>query len=174
LLASLDAARLDEVLLEIQTQVRGQPPAEELIVVDGKEPRHGPGHSILTAVSVPSQTDLGSTLVDTKTNEIPVARELFKKLELEGRTVALDAWGIENGTHQRLDVSLNDDRCRVRNPKALLILGMFRRLVISLFMEWRAKHPKTQQQSLADFQAAMGEDNLRRTMAFITSQCPKL
>ena len=24
-------------------------------------------------------------------------------------------WGIENGTHQRLDVSLNDDRCRVRS-----------------------------------------------------------
>jgi hypothetical protein len=24
-----------------------------------------------------------------------------------------DAWGIENGLHQRLDISHNDDRCRV-------------------------------------------------------------
>jgi hypothetical protein len=27
-----------------------------------------------------------------------------------------DAWGIENGLHQRLDISHNDDRCQVRNP----------------------------------------------------------
>ena len=36
-------------------------------------------------------------------------------------------WGIENGTHQRLDVSLNDDRCRVRSTNGLWILGMVRR-----------------------------------------------
>ena len=35
-----------------------------------------------------------------------------------------DAWGIESGLHQRLDVSHNDDRCRVRNDNAMLVLGM--------------------------------------------------
>lgn len=84
------------------------------------------------------------------------------------------AWGIENGTHQRLDVSLNEDRCRVRSPNALWILGMLRRLVISLFMHWRARHPKPQHQSLTDFQAAMGEDNLAMAMAFVSSRRPKL
>ena len=84
------------------------------------------------------------------------------------------AWGIENGTHQRLDVSLNDDRCRVRNTNALLILGMLRRLVISLFMHWRAGHPKPQHQSLTDFQSAMGEDNLAKALAFVTHHRPKL
>lgn len=84
------------------------------------------------------------------------------------------AWGIENGTHQRLDVSLNEDRCRVRGTKGLWILGMLRRLVISLFMHWRARHPKPQHQSLTDFQAAMGEDNLVRAMAFVARQRPKL
>jgi predicted transposase YbfD/YdcC len=84
------------------------------------------------------------------------------------------AWGIENGTHQRLDVSLNDDRCRVRNTNGLWILGMLRRLVISLFMHWRARHPKPQHQSLTDFQAAMGEDNLAIALAFLTQQRPKL
>jgi hypothetical protein len=84
------------------------------------------------------------------------------------------AWGIENGTHQRLDVSLNDDRCRVRNTNGLWILGMLRRLVISLFMHWRARHPKPQHQSLTDFQAAMGEDNLAKALAFVTHRRPKL
>jgi predicted transposase YbfD/YdcC len=84
------------------------------------------------------------------------------------------SWGIENGTHQRLDVSLNDDRCRVRNTNGLWILGMLRRLVISLFMHWRARHPKPQHQSLTDFQAAMGEDNLAIALAFLTQQRPKL
>ena len=61
-------------------------------------------------------------------------------------------WGIENGTHQRLDVSLNDDRCRVRGANGLWILGMVRRLVISLYMEWRERQAKPHHQSLTDFQ----------------------
>jgi len=84
------------------------------------------------------------------------------------------AWGIENGTHQRLDVSLNDDRCRVRNTNGLWILGMLRRLVISLFMHWRATHPKPQHQSLTDFQSGLGEDNLAKALAFVTHRYPKL
>jgi hypothetical protein len=39
-----------------------------------------------------------------------------------------DTWGIENGLHQRLDISHNDDRCRVRNHNAMLVLGMMLRL----------------------------------------------
>jgi hypothetical protein len=83
-------------------------------------------------------------------------------------------WGIENGTHQRLEVSLNDDRCRVRNTNGLWILGMLRRLVISLFMEWRGRHPKPHFQSLTDFQAVMGEDNLSKALNFLTHQRPAL
>jgi hypothetical protein len=49
-----------------------------------------------------------------------------------------DAWGIENGLHQRLDISHNDDRCRVRNDNAMLVLAMILRLSNSLFMQWRS------------------------------------
>ena len=83
-------------------------------------------------------------------------------------------WGIENGTHQRLDVSLNDDRCRVRNTNGLWILVMLRRLVISLFMEWRGRQLKPHFQSLTDFQAAMGEDNLAKALGFVTHHRPTL
>jgi hypothetical protein len=102
LLSGLDARRLNQVLLDIQTQVRGQAPPDELIAVDGKEPRHGPGESILSAVTVPGQFYLGSALVDTKTNEIPVARELFGDLDLEGRLVALDALHTQDQTAREL------------------------------------------------------------------------
>jgi hypothetical protein len=71
-------------------------------VLDGKQPRHGGGHAVLTAVSVPSQHFLGSAIVDTKTNEIPVARELFKKLDLDGRKVSLDALHTQDQTAREL------------------------------------------------------------------------
>lgn len=84
------------------------------------------------------------------------------------------SWGIENGLHQRLDVSLNDDRCRVRNPNGLWVLGMFRRLANSLFLEWRTHQPKPKYQTTTDFQAAMGEDNLAKAIRFVTRKRPRL
>ena len=129
LLAKLDARRLHQVLLDIQTQVRGQPPPHELIAVDGKEPRHGPGDAILSAVTVPSQFYLGSALVDTKTNEIPVARELFGQLDLAGRSVALDALHtqdetarqlvLEQGAHYLLTVKNNQPTLRQNIAKLI-------------------------------------------------------
>ena len=41
-------------------------------------------------------------------------------------------WVIESRLHHALDVSLDEDRSRVRNPNAALVLGMFRRLTVSL------------------------------------------
>jgi predicted transposase YbfD/YdcC len=237
-----------------------------LIALDGKEPSQGGGQSVLTAVCVPSQYYCASAVVDTKTNEIPVAQQLFPDLDLKGRFVSLDAlhtqtetardivlegggdylltvkdnqlklhqnieklllapkadfppwqptptehrtfqyekghnvsrsirtqavcseqvcvplaaqaarllrqtegrkdediclitsaqpekldaqkWlelnragfgGIENGLHQRLDVSHNDDRCRIRHPYAMFVAGLFRRISNSLFIA-RLKH----------------------------------
>jgi hypothetical protein len=122
LLAQLDGPRLNQTLLAIQAQVRGQPPPDELIAIDGKEPNHGPGDAILSAVSVPSQFYLGSALVDTKTNEIPVARQLFGQLDLAGRNVGLDALHtqdqtarelvLEHGAHYLLTVKNNQPTLR--------------------------------------------------------------
>ena len=85
-----------------------------------------------------------------------------------------EGWGIENGSHQRLDVSLHDDRCRVRSPNGLWILGMMRRLVISLFMEWRGRQRKPHPKHFTDFQTTMGEDNLTKALRFVTHQRPTL
>ncbi|MEI6785502.1 MAG: hypothetical protein WCQ21_31815, partial [Verrucomicrobiota bacterium] len=85
-LQAVNSAAADRAGLAFQAQVRGPSPKEELIAIDGKELKHdGSGHSILTAVAMPSQYYLGSALVDEKANEIPVVRQRFQKLDLEGR-----------------------------------------------------------------------------------------
>jgi hypothetical protein len=97
--AGIDAAKLDATLREIQSRVRGPAPEKEIVVMDGKEPRHGSGASILSAVTVPSHYYLGSAVVDEKTNEIPVAqKELIPPMDLVGRLVSLDALHTQDET----------------------------------------------------------------------------
>jgi hypothetical protein len=99
MLLGVDDQRVDETIRAIQSQIRGPAPKEELVVLDGKEPRHGGGQQVLSAISVPSQYYLGSVIVETsKTNEIPAARELSGQLDLEDRFVSLDALHTQDDT----------------------------------------------------------------------------
>lgn len=98
LLQEIDATKLQQILLAVQELLRGPAPKDELIALDGKEPKHGGGQSVLTAICVPSQYYLDSAIVDTKTNEIPVARQLFEDLDLRGRFVSLDALHTQTET----------------------------------------------------------------------------
>jgi len=72
-----------------------------------------------------------------------------------------DHWGIESGLHQRLDISHNDDRCRVRNDNAMLVLGMMLRLSNSLFMQWRGYQRRPDHVTTTDFQSTLSEDRHR-------------
>jgi hypothetical protein len=98
LLQEVSGDQLEQILLAVQEQLRGPAPKDELIALDGKEPKHGGGQSVLTAICVPSQYYLGSAIVDTKTNEIPVAQQLFEDLDLKGRFVSLDALHTQTET----------------------------------------------------------------------------
>jgi uncharacterized protein DUF4338 len=109
LLQGVDGTKINSTLQTIQEQIRGGPPAQELIVLDGKEPNHGGGESVLTAVCVPSQYYLGSALVDQKTNEIPVAQELFGQLDLADRRVSLDALHTQTETGRKLVIEHGAD-----------------------------------------------------------------
>jgi hypothetical protein len=53
-------------------------------------------------------------------------------------------WGIENGTHQRLDCSALEDRLRIHDHNAIEVLGLFHRMSISLFVAWagRQRNPR--------------------------------
>jgi len=109
LLQEVSGAKLEQILLAVQEQLRGPPPKEELIVLDGKEPNHGGGPSVLTANCVPSQYYLATAMVDTKTNEIPVAQKLLPHLDLQGRFVSLDALHTQTETARELVLECGAD-----------------------------------------------------------------
>lgn len=85
-----------------------------------------------------------------------------------------DHWGIESGLHQRLDISHNDDRCRVRNDNAILVLGMMLRLSNSLFMQWRGYQRRPDHVTTTDFQSALSEDHHRPALRLALSKHPNL
>ncbi len=83
-------------------------------------------------------------------------------------------WGIESGLHQRLDVSYNDDRCRVQSDKGMWILGMFRRIANSLFMEWRACQRRPEHVTTTDFQTLMAEEHRAAAVRLVLAKRPSL
>lgn len=83
-------------------------------------------------------------------------------------------WGIESGLHQRLDVSYNDDRCRVQSDKAILIFGMYRRIANSLFMQWRIHQRRPEHVTTTDFQTRMAEEHRRKALRFVLAKRPSL
>jgi len=83
-------------------------------------------------------------------------------------------WGIESGLHQRLDASYNDDRCRVQSDNGMWVLGMFRRIANSLFMEWRAAQRRPDQKTTTDFQTLMAQDHCSAALRLVLNKRPSL
>jgi hypothetical protein len=83
-------------------------------------------------------------------------------------------WGIEAGLHQSLDASAHEDLCRVRTPNAVWILGMFRRLAISVFREWKSRDPRRKWATLSDFYTHMSVEGHRPGLRLVTARGPSL
>lgn len=85
-----------------------------------------------------------------------------------------DYWGIEGVFHQRLDGALDEDRSRTRTSKGLTVLGMFRRLAVSLATAWlECPRRRKEKKSTRDFQDQLRENNKRRAFDLVTSVKPK-
>lgn len=93
---------IEQALLAHQAQVRGPPPKDELVVLDGKVPGHSGGLNVVTAVTSPSLHYLGSEVVAEKTNEIPAVRALCQRLDLDGRLVSIDALHTQSETARQI------------------------------------------------------------------------
>lgn len=102
LFARVSAREVEEALLAHQAQVRGAPPKDELVVLDGKVPGHSGGLNVVTAVTAPSLHYLGSEVVAEKSNEIPAVRALCARLELDGRLVSIDALHTQTETARQI------------------------------------------------------------------------
>lgn len=87
-LPRIDADPLERILLIWQKQVLG-PCDDKLVIVDGKKLRHA-GVEIVNAVDGKGHF-LGSEITDSKTNEIPTARDLLRKQDLTDKLVVADA-----------------------------------------------------------------------------------
>ncbi len=83
-------------------------------------------------------------------------------------------WGIESGLHQRLDVSYNDDRCRVQSDNGIWVLGMFRRIANSLFVEWRSHQRRPDHVTTTDFQTLMAENHRTAAVRLVHRKRPSL
>jgi hypothetical protein len=77
-----------------------------------------------------------STEPTTETNWLATSREPDKMGAEDFLNANRQYWGIENGTHQRLDCSASEDLLRVREPNAVAVLGLFQRMSLRLFKAW--------------------------------------
>ena len=80
--------------------------------------------------------------------------------------------GIENGRHQRWEVSQDDDRCRVCHPNGRGVLGILPRLANRRFREWRSPQAKPQYLTTTDFHADRAAEGRRRARLRVMTQSP--
>ena len=99
ILAQVDARILEQLLLEWQAQVLG-PADNRFVIVDGKKLRHG-GGEIVNAVDGNGRF-LGAEVTQAKSNEIPAARLVLGRLDLNGKVVLADALHTQVQTAQQI------------------------------------------------------------------------
>src|SRR5207253_8658940 len=97
LLAGIDARVLEGILLQWQQRLTG-PIQDQLVIVDGKKMRHG-GVEMVNATNGRGQY-LGGVITQAKSNEIPAARQVLGKLDLQGKIVLTDALHTQVETGQ--------------------------------------------------------------------------
>jgi hypothetical protein len=96
--------------------------------------------------------------VSTETVHL-ISSQPLETLTAEGlQSLKRDYWGIESALHYRLDEVLDEDRSRVRKPKSAHVLGMFRRLAVSIAIPWLEKKRQTRKRaSTRDFHEGAGQ-----------------
>jgi hypothetical protein len=96
-LQEVSRSQVEQIALPWQQELLGPVPATDAVVIDGKEVRGG-DVLLVNAIAQPSQQLLGVEAVDKKTNEIPTARTLIERLDLQGKLVQLDGMHTQHET----------------------------------------------------------------------------
>lgn len=110
------APALEAVLLRWQEQVLG-PSHDSLVILDGKKLRHG-GREIVNMVDGQGRF-LGSALTPDKTNEVPVARQMLSRLDLEEKLVLADALHTCKETARQIHLEQGGDYLLTVKPNNL-------------------------------------------------------
>jgi hypothetical protein len=101
-LTQVAVEELERALLAWQDQVLGPPPPEEAIILDGKKLRHARGVELVSAIGAESGRLLGTVCTAQKSNEIPAARALLRKVDSTGKTILADALHTQIETAQQI------------------------------------------------------------------------
>jgi hypothetical protein len=99
ILHEVDADLIERVLLRWQDQILG-PRQDRIVIFDGKKVRHA-GVEIVNAVDSQGRF-LGSVITDSKSNEIPAARQLLSGQDLLGKILVADAMHTQDVTAQKI------------------------------------------------------------------------
>lgn len=99
ILHEVDAELIERVLLRWQDQLLG-PRQDPMVIFDGKKVRHA-GVEIVNAVDSQGRF-LGSVITDSKSNEIPAARQLLHGQDLQGKILVADAMHTQDETAQQI------------------------------------------------------------------------
>lgn len=98
-LHEVDDDLIERVLLRWQEQILG-PTQDRIVIFDGKKVRHA-GVEIVNAVDSQGRF-LGSVVTDSKSNEIPAARQLLGGQDLLGKILVADALHTQDETAQQI------------------------------------------------------------------------
>ncbi|HEY5911559.1 MAG TPA: ISAs1 family transposase, partial [Verrucomicrobiae bacterium] len=99
LLRHLDNQALQRELLRWLDQLLGKrDPTGDQVSLDGKELRNSQGAAVVSAYSVQTGRWLGSESVARKSNEIPAAQNLLRRVDLDGSLVTADAMHTQTET----------------------------------------------------------------------------
>jgi hypothetical protein len=98
-LHEVDDDLIERVLLRWQDQILG-PRQDRIVIMDGKKVRHA-GVEIVNAVDGQGRF-LGSVVTDSKSNEIPAARQLLGGQDLLGKILVADAMHTQDETTQQI------------------------------------------------------------------------
>lgn len=100
-LQKIPRREIEPMAVQWQNDVLGPVPDTDAVVIDGKEVC-GAGLMLVNAMAQPSQRLLGVESVDSKTNEIPTARTLMERLDLQGKMTQLDGMHTQHQTVQQI------------------------------------------------------------------------
>jgi len=150
ILAAIDPEEFEQCLLSWMLAIH-EVTEGQVIAIDGKtlrgsydKARGKAAIHMVSAWGTANQISLGQGVVDEKSNEITAIPKLRRVLEISGALVTIDAMGcqpkiaqeivsgIENRLHWQLDVTFQEDRCRVRCGYAAVNLSLLRRTVLSV------------------------------------------
>jgi hypothetical protein len=99
ILHEVDDDLIERVLLRWQDQILG-PRQDRIVIFDGKKVRHA-GVEIVNAVDAQGRF-LGRVVTDSKSNEIPAARQLLGEPDLLGKILVADALHTQDETGKQI------------------------------------------------------------------------